>query len=212
VNVGDDVVLRYITRDGRPGMSWAARLVEDDDLVALFMPAGTPHKRWTQTARGRELADAAWRRMTLRLMYPDRWYSIWLTWDDEAFQGYYVNFEEPFRRTPIGFDTNDHQLDIVVSPDRRWSWKDEDVVAERMRDGSFSHELVDAMHDQGREVVRAIELGSPPFDGARAAWRPSAGWTVPRLHPRWNTEPPAQWDRRLWAYPQARDRRLSESG
>jgi len=194
-------------------MSWAARLVQDGDgLVALFMPAGTPHKRWTETPHGRELADASWSRPTLRLMYPDRWYSIWLTWDADTFHGYYVNFEEPFRRTAIGFDTNDHQLDIVVTPDRRWSWKDEDVVAERLHDGSFSPELVDTMREHGRDVIRAIELGSPPFDGGRSGWRPPAGWTTPRLHPRWNTEPPAQWDRRLWAYPQTRDRRMSESG
>ena len=38
--------------------------------------------------------------------------------EDEGgrFSGYYVNFEEPYRRTGIGFDTNDHTLDILVTP------------------------------------------------------------------------------------------------
>ena len=73
VHAGEDVVLRYITRDGRPGMSWAARVVEDrGDLVALHLPSGTPHKRWTAMPEGRVLADAPWRRETLRLMFSAR--------------------------------------------------------------------------------------------------------------------------------------------
>lgn len=46
VNVDDDAVLRYITLDDRPGMTWAGRLIEErSDLVALYLPKDTPHKR-----------------------------------------------------------------------------------------------------------------------------------------------------------------------
>lgn len=38
----------------------------------------------------------------------------------------YVNIEEPWQRTPIGFDSRDHLLDIVVTVDlSTWHWKDE---------------------------------------------------------------------------------------
>ncbi|MCA9856986.1 MAG: DUF402 domain-containing protein, partial [Dehalococcoidia bacterium] len=125
---GDEVVLRYITRQERPGMSWPARVVEDrDDLLALFIPNGAVTKQWrgVRDSMGqpvtRELVDIPWRRDTLRLMYPGEDYSIWLSWRDEdgerVFHGYYINVEEPFRRTPIGVDTNDHTLDVVVQPD-----------------------------------------------------------------------------------------------
>jgi predicted RNA-binding protein associated with RNAse of E/G family len=214
MRVGDDVVLRYITRDGRPGMSWAARLVDDRvDMVALFLPKGTPHKRWEQTDEGRVLTDSAWSTDTLRLMYVQQPYSIWLSWDNAGtFRGYYVNLEEPFRRTPIGFDTNDHQLDIVVTPELRWSMKDEDVVAERERDGSFSTEFVAELRRAAGRIVESIERRAAPFDGSWVAWRPERSWPTPTLHPRWNVEPAAQWERRLWAYPRAAERVASESG
>ena len=215
VRIGDDVVLRYITRDGRPGMSWAARLVDERaDMLALHLPKGTPHKRWIQTPDGRVLADATWSRETLRLMFARRWHSIWLTWnEDGTFQGYYVNFEEPFRRTSIGFDTNDHQLDLVVTPELTWTRKDEDVVADRLIDGSFSPALVAAIRTEADAVVDMIEARRAPFDGSWVDWlRRRSQRPLPRLHPRWNTEPPAQWDRRLWAYPAAAIRAKSESG
>src|SRR5437867_1553548 len=97
---GDVVALRYITRAGAPGMSWPMRVVRDtDDLVALFVPQGTLHKRWDAARR---LVDVAWRHDTLRLMFPGAHHSVWLFWDRPAFTGWYVNLEEPFRRTAIG--------------------------------------------------------------------------------------------------------------
>src|SRR6185503_17286286 len=42
---GDVVVLRYITSGGRIEMCWPCRVVADrDDLVALFIAAGSPYK------------------------------------------------------------------------------------------------------------------------------------------------------------------------
>ena len=43
------------------------------------------------------------------------------------FLGWYVNLEEPFRRTPLGFDVRDLQLDILVDPERKWRWKDSEL-------------------------------------------------------------------------------------
>ena len=79
---GDCVTLRYLTRDGRPGMAWPFTVVLDtEDLVALFIPAGSVYKRWGADAAGRRaLVDAAWRDDVLRLMFPGRGYSIWLFW------------------------------------------------------------------------------------------------------------------------------------
>lgn len=214
MQVGDDIVLRYITRDGRPGFSWAARVVEDSDaLLALSVPKDTPHKRWTAGPSGRVLTDGSWWSETLRLMFPDRWHSVWLRWDDDgSFRDYYVNFEEPFRRTAIGVDTNDHQLDIVVAPDLSWIWKDEDIVRDRQRTGDFSDDLVRRIYEEAHDVIRTIETRAFPFDGTWRDWRRDASRGMPVLHPRWNAEPPAHWDRREWAYPKAALRTASESG
>ena len=125
---GEEVVLRYITRvDGVPGMTWPARVVRDDDVLALYVPRGTAVMTWRRSTDGqRELVEQEWRRDMLRLMFPGQAHSVWLFWegDDRHFARYYVNMEEPFRRTAIGVDTNDHALDIVVEPDLTWVWKD----------------------------------------------------------------------------------------
>jgi hypothetical protein len=42
---GDAVVLRYVTTAGQIEMCWPCRVVADrDDLVALFIAAGSPYK------------------------------------------------------------------------------------------------------------------------------------------------------------------------
>lgn len=201
---GDAVVLRYLTmRESAPGMSWPCRVVADrDDVVALYIPAGTTIKAWSNAGGARRLTDTPWRRDMLRLMFPGRAHSVWLTWDgpERRFLGYYVNMEEPFRRSAIGFDTNDHMLDVVVTPELAWSWKDEAVVAERVRQGVYSAEFAREVRAEGERVVRQIGARASPFDGAWARWVPDATWTIPVLPEHWDSAPPVPWDRRAWAY------------
>lgn len=46
-----------------------------------------------------------------------------LFWDAAswAFRGWYVNLQEPLRRTAVGHDMRDQALDIVIAPDGSWS-------------------------------------------------------------------------------------------
>jgi len=206
---GDEVVVRYITRmDGRVGMSWPYRVVQDDDeLVALYIPAGATYMQWhTPPGDERRLVEARWRRDVLRLMFPGRAYSVWLFWEGSPrrFTTYYVNLEEPFRRTPIGFDTNDHTLDILVAPDLTWSWKDRDDFEGLIASGNFSPEFGEAVERAAREALDLIEGGKSPFCDGWDGWTCPESWATPALHPRWREEPPALWEQREWAYPLAK--------
>ncbi len=214
---GETVVLRYLTRDGRPGMSWPARAVEDrDDLLALFIPQGATYKQWrpTRAADGtasRMLVDSEWRRDTLRLMYPGRAHSIWLSWDREGgpgaeerrFHGYYVNLEEPYRRTGIGVDTNDHALDVVVAPDLSWAWKDAEELEQRAQGGIYFPDFAARVRQEAERAIQALEARRSPFTGEWVEWRPPADWPLPALPPDWDREPPALWSDRLTAYADA---------
>jgi hypothetical protein len=211
---GETAVLRYITRDGRPGMSWPYTVVEDrDDLLALYIPKGATYKRFVRRPtselreRGyvRELQDTEWRRDVLRLMYPGAHHSIWVFWevDDDGGRrhtAYYVNMEEPFRRTEIGFDTNDHTLDIVVTPDLEWSWKDADELAERVEHGVFPADFADFVRAEGERVIDRIERRASPFGDGWGEWTPDPSWQKPALPPTWETEPVRLWPDRVWAY------------
>jgi predicted RNA-binding protein associated with RNAse of E/G family len=146
-------------------------------------------------------------------MFPGQAHSVWLTWQpDGAFVGYYVNLEEPFRRTAIGFDTNDHTLDIVVTPDLRWSWKDQQLLEEQARRGDYSAELIDEIREEAAAVIGTIEAKGAPFSDGWEKWKPDPGWPTPHLAPNWNRQPPVLWERRRWAYPNATDPSRSESG
>lgn len=205
---GDEVVLRYITRvDGVPGMTWPARVVRDDDLLALYVPRGTTVMSWQQSpGEPRRLVEREWRRDMLRLMVPGQAHSVWCFWegDGREFARYYVNMEEPFRRTAIGVDTNDHALDIVVEPDFSWSWKDLDEFEQLVSTGAYSAEFGEAVRAEASRVIEEIESRRGPFAAGWDRWQPPVEWTIPRLHPRWRDEPPALWDLRQWAYRQAR--------
>ena len=205
---GANVVVRYITRmDGAVGMTWPYRVVRDDgDIVALWIPTGARGMLWrTPPGQPRELVDAPWRRDTLRLMFPGEQYSVWLFWEGEprAFTTYYVNMEEPFRRTAVGFDTNDHALDIVVARDLSWTWKDRDEFEGLIATGHFSPEFAETVEAAAWRALGLIEQSAPPFDGSWLTWKPPAEWTVPALVDNWRDEPPTLWPKRSWAYPRA---------
>ncbi len=210
---GETAVLRYLTRDGRPGMSWPFTVVEDrDDLLALYIPKGAIYKRFVRRPaselkdRGHvvELQDTEWRRDVLRLMYPGAHHSVWVFWEHEdgarRHSAYYVNMEEPFRRTAIGFDTNDHTLDIVVTPELEWAWKDEDELAERVKLGVFPADFAASVRAEGERVVERIERRAAPFGDGWGDWAPDPSWPTPALPPEWETEPARLWPERVWAY------------
>jgi predicted RNA-binding protein associated with RNAse of E/G family len=62
--------------------------------------------------------DVVWAGGSLfRLLEPGAWHSVDVEFDAAgAFAGWYVNLQEPLRRTGSGFDTVDLVLDLVVAP------------------------------------------------------------------------------------------------
>jgi hypothetical protein len=83
-----------------------------------------------------------------------------------TFRGWYVNLQEPVRRTPIGFDVVDLTLDIVVRPDFSWYWKDEDELALALSRGGVSEAFAAQIRRAGEEVVELIESRQAPFNDA----------------------------------------------
>ncbi len=127
----------------------------------------------------------------LMLFYPDKPYAVWIAWTQPsgAFEHWYVCLQSRFQRTAIGFDVQDHELDIVVQPNLTWRWKDEDDVRALVRHGCWTPRKADLVHRDGREVVRLIESQSAPFNEDWAQWRPDPAWTLPVLPPNWRDVP-----------------------
>ncbi len=165
-------------------------VVERDDLIALWLPAGSRGQRLTGpplfevaevTQLDWELQDTLWRQSCLKLHRPGRAHSLWHFWTDEGFDGWYVNLEDPWRRTEHGWDTRDHALDVVVEADGSWRWKDEDHLAAATARGQFNPEQAAAVRSEGERV-----LAERPWPTGWEDSRPPADWTPPEL--------PAGWD------------------
>ena len=111
---------------------------------------------------------------------------IGLFWEDatDRFRGWYFNLQTPLRRTSLGFDLWDQLLDVVVQPDRTWSWKDEDQFAEAVRLGVIGHEEAQAVRAQGELLIKQMDELLPT---GWEDWLPGTGWPPLVL--------PAGWDR-----------------
>jgi len=96
--------------------------------------------------------------------------------------GWYVDFVRPYRRTPIGIDTFDLLVDLIVKADLSgYQWKDEDEYAQGRRLGLIGdslHHRVDAARQQ---VVALVESRQGPFADDRSSWRRDPAWAPPAL-------------------------------
>lgn len=128
---------------------------------------------------GWTLADRPGRRDTVALFRPGAHHSVWLFRQDDGSHAYwYVNFEQPLRRTPIGFDFCDEKLDLVVDVGGTWRFKDEDELEHAARMG-----LVDA--DAVRAEAERV-LAQPPWPTGWEDWRPDPSWPIPALPQGWD--------------------------
>jgi hypothetical protein len=187
--------------DGRVDVAWPCRVVEDrDDLLALFVAAGTLYradpKLLAAQKRAREprpapVTEVPWRHDMLRLMFPGASHSVWLFWEGDGdarrLLRYFVNLEDPFWRTPLGFDTRDHTLDIVVTPEFECRWRDEEDFDDHIALGLYPRELAASARAEGQRVIDAIARRTHPCLDGWAKWTPDPAWTPVAM--------PAAWDR-----------------
>ncbi|RPE42082.1 uncharacterized protein DUF402 [Streptomyces sp. Ag109_O5-1] len=185
-----EVIVRREILDGREWMVYPVRVVEDTgDLLAVHLAQGTPLTfgpgpfRWGPhpwTA-----FEPYWQSEgVLQLQRPGDGYSVWARHSGGEFTGWYVNFQEPMRRTERGFDTLDQELDLLLLPadGSPYRWKDEDHFAERHRSGGFTDEEAAAVRAAAASVVELVERGAGWWEEWRG-WRAPEGWQVPEAVP-----------------------------
>ncbi|MBP2334089.1 hypothetical protein JOF41_000267 [Saccharothrix coeruleofusca] len=190
-----DVVLRREVLHGRPWSVMPLRVVEDGpDLLVTFSVPGTvlgfpPHHR----PHGWQLkGNTVWRgHGRLQLHRPDLAYSVDLFWHgpQRRFAGWYLNLQDPFRRTPEGFDTLDHELDYEVAPDGTWQELDREDFERQVVEGKYSAEQAESIRATGREIVAMLTAGTTWWDPAWARWEPDPDWPVPVLPEGWEDYP-----------------------
>jgi hypothetical protein len=182
---GEIVIRREVLNDGRAWLLVPVVVVDDrPDLLATYIAPGTqfafPDGDWP-SPDGRH----PWHRRQrwqgnglLMLQRPGEAYAIWLFWHglEREFRGWYVNLQEPFRRTVDGYDTQDLELDIWVPLDAPWKWKDDALLDQRVREGRFTRRQADEIRSEGSRIAADLDAGRRWWSDHWAGWTPDPGW------------------------------------
>jgi Protein of unknown function (DUF402) len=197
-NHGNAAVLRGVWL-GKVWFACPVMIVQDNpDLVALYWRAGTRVKQPFKRASAQDflkpekvtLVDHTWFGTDiLSLTRPGESHSVWAMWETGTsnLRCWYVNLEFPFRRTHLGFDTMDQEMDVVISPDlSQWHWKDEDSFEEMVKAGLYSAEEACAIRAEGERVIKHALANESPFCDGWEKWMPPSEWTIPELPQGWD--------------------------
>jgi hypothetical protein len=212
---GDAVALRSVRMHGRHGVTvgfaTGARVVHDDgDLMVLCTPLGTDVRSRAGTGsgpNGRSIVDEdwdgsyrqrAWDGATVVRVHRrgDPW-SVW-RWHDGTEWGpdWYGNLERPWRRTALGFDSQDWALDVVattpVEPGAGLGvrLKDEDELAWFVEQGVVAEREAAVVRATGDRLAARARSGAWPFDADWSAWVPDPAWPAVALPPAWSRVEP----------------------
>jgi hypothetical protein len=193
-----EVIVRREVAWGRPWLAVAERVVEDTpELLVTYLPTGSPfgygEGPWP-TANGLHpwFPKPAWTgHGTLVAQRPGDAYAVQHFWTGvpRTFERWYVNLQAPMRRTAIGYDTDDHELDVVVRPDGRHELKDDDVMEQRVREGRYTAAEVAEFRALGAELVAMIEAGRMWWGARWVAWEPDPAWGAVAPVDGWETIP-----------------------
>lgn len=179
-------------------------VVEDtDELLATYTFAsstridGVMHKRPSTTLEERvrvysmrdpqPLEERPVRIHVLALNPPGANHSFLVLWQpDWTFVSWYVNLQHPFERTDRGIafgrsDAGDLLLDIIVSPEFEWSWKDQDEFDAVFEAGIMAAADRQLALDESKRMIERIESRGWPFNEDWPSWRPDPAWPRPDL-------------------------------
>jgi hypothetical protein len=201
------VLRRYIQSDGRIGLVHCGRVVSDDDRGLLMWMSrdsavihrttltGEPTRYLPPEQKLRAptlLAPTVWRGAGVLMLTPhDTAHSVWWFFEDDMdFRGWYINLETTGRRWDGGHDCFDQALDILVTPERTWTWKDEDEFAERTGvPGFWDADQAQRIRDEGVTMIKRAEAGEFPFDGTWCDFAPDPQWQPTALPWWWDQVP-----------------------
>ena len=199
-NQGDVIVLRGVWREK---LWWASPVIIVQDtpgLISMYWQAGTPNMVPVTRPTPHDLLSKEIRLVphkwtetdVLMLVTPGSSHAVYVMWEagKRKVRCWYIDLQEPLRRTTIGFDTMDHLLDIVISADQSsWHWKDEAEFEEAVALGVYSPAEARSIRTEGERVIALFQTRQAPFCGGWEKWLPPATWDIPTMLVGWDKIP-----------------------
>ncbi len=185
---GDTVVHRNIWF-GRVRNATPMRVVTDDgERVVLWHPPGVEERVSDTGGVPREwhIVEHSSPNEVVVVHPRGALHSVHVAWQRGSLMCWYVNFEDPWERSRVGYDTRDLFLDIWVEPDRSWRFLDEDELEAAEQEGAVGADEAARVRAEGARVAERIEHWQSPFDEGWEDWRPDLSWEMPQLPEGWD--------------------------
>ena len=179
-SAGDVVVRREVRNSGWCWLEVPVIVVQDDtDLLVTYIPEGAPFT-FPPGPEPHPWSDRrAWRgHGVLMLQRPRDAYAVWVFWQgpERAFHGWYLNLQEPFRRSRAGYDTQDLELDIWIPAGGTWQLKDDELLDLRVQEGRFTQDQARATRREAARITAELDAGRRWWDPWWALWEPDPAW------------------------------------
>lgn len=113
---------------------------------------------------------------------PDTPFSVWFFESGSGSRdSYYVNIEAPIERSAWAITSQDRVLDIVVSAEGSFRFKDEDELELAAKAGLFSQSDIEWIWRAADDAVKAVATWSFPFGAGYEQFVPDPDWPTPSL-------------------------------
>lgn len=196
-NYGAQIVRREVIRAG-VWFGTQVFVIEDSaEQLITYIPNGAhfefPKGNWPIPNGCHPWSDhSSWKgHGVLMIQKPGEPFAIWHFWkgDSREFSCWYINLQVPFRKTSIGYDTQDLELDFIVDPDKSWEVKDEELVHQRAREGRWTLKEADEIIKYGNKLKQRLATNDPWWDLSWSNWKPDPAWHPSPLPKAWNQLP-----------------------
>jgi predicted RNA-binding protein associated with RNAse of E/G family len=177
---GETIVRREVVH-GRAWSEFPVIVVRDEPaLLATYLAAETrfsfPPHPLVHPWRG---THETWQgNGMIMLQRPGDAYAVFILWHgpEREFGSWYLNLQEPFRRTATGYDTQDLELDLILHPDGRIEWKDDELLDQRVEEGRFTQDQACEIRAEARRLEAELATRGHWWDAWWALWEPDPAW------------------------------------
>lgn len=198
---GSQVFLTYDrAQPQRDELVLPVTIVEDaPDRTVAYLAAGTPIQKlvpadgstlprdtpYATVGRMKRVpAKSIWVNTNVLICWQPAWtWDVRLMWDSDSheFLCWYVNIQDPIRRTDTGFHTTDHFVDVVVASDKSWELKDEAELEDATELGLYTADQAAEIQESLAGAIRYLESWGWPFNSDLTEFAPDSEWSIPEL-------------------------------